>query len=90
MLNNTYNILELIGEGNFGRIYKGSNKLTNELVAIKVEPIQKQLKLLLCTLLLKGRNSSPSNDDIYKGQETVKLQLAYIPLRPTLYPLYKQ
>jgi len=47
MLNNTYNILELIGEGNFGKIYKGSNKLTNELVAIKVEPIQKQLKLLL-------------------------------------------
>jgi len=48
MINNKYNLIEKIGEGNFGSIYKGQNIRTNELVAIKVEPTQS------CTNLLKN------------------------------------
>jgi serine/threonine protein kinase len=46
IINNKYNILKQIGEGNFGKIYKGENLRTNELVAIKVEPIEKKIKML--------------------------------------------
>ena len=46
LVNNKYNILKKIGEGNFGKIYKGENIRTNELVAIKVEPIEKKYKML--------------------------------------------
>jgi serine/threonine protein kinase len=46
MINNKYNLIEKIGKGNFGSIYKGENIRTNELVAIKVEPIQSNTNLL--------------------------------------------
>lgn len=46
LVNNKYNILKQIGEGNFGKIYKAENIRTNELVAIKVEPIEKEYKML--------------------------------------------
>ena len=46
LVNSKYNILELIGEGTFGRVYKAENIRTKELVAIKVEPIKKELKML--------------------------------------------
>ena len=46
IINNKYKILEKIGEGSFGFIYKGENCRTKELVAIKVEPIQSNFKLL--------------------------------------------
>lgn len=46
MINNKYNLLEKIGEGSFGSIYKGQNIRTKEYVAIKVEPIMKYTKLL--------------------------------------------
>lgn len=46
MINNKYNLLEKIGEGSFGSIYKGQNIRTKEYVAIKVEPIMKDTKLL--------------------------------------------
>jgi serine/threonine protein kinase len=46
LINKKYRILEKIGEGSFGFIYKGENIRTRELVAIKVEPIEKDLKLL--------------------------------------------
>ena len=46
LVNNKYNILKQIGEGNFGKIYKGQNIRTNELVAIKVEPIKNDFKML--------------------------------------------
>ena len=39
-----YNVLELIGEGMFGKVYKGINCLTNELVAIKMEEHSSLLK----------------------------------------------
>ena len=43
---NKYKLLEKIGEGSFGLIHKGENIRTKELVAIKVEPIQNNTKLL--------------------------------------------
>lgn len=44
MFNSNYEILEEIGKGQFGKVYKGINKNTNEEVAIKVET--KATKLL--------------------------------------------
>lgn len=46
IVNNKYTILEKIGEGSFGSIYKGQNIRTNEHVAIKIEPIKDCLKLI--------------------------------------------
>ena len=46
LINKKYKILNKLGEGNFGSIYKGQNIRTNELVAIKVEPIKNDIKLL--------------------------------------------
>lgn len=46
LIGNKYKLLEKIGEGSFGSIYKGENIRTNELVAIKVEPIINNTKLL--------------------------------------------
>ena len=46
LINNKYLILNKIGKGSFGSIYKGQNVRTNELVAIKVEKITDELKLL--------------------------------------------
>jgi casein kinase I family protein HRR25 len=46
LINKKYRIIEKIGEGSFGLIYKGENIRTRELVAIKIEPIEHELKLL--------------------------------------------
>ena len=46
LINNKYKIIEELGEGSFGKIYKGENIRTNELVAIKIESIQNGNKLL--------------------------------------------
>jgi casein kinase I family protein HRR25 len=46
MINNKYNLIEKIGEGSFGSIYKGQNIRTKEYVAVKVEPIMTDTKLL--------------------------------------------
>ena len=46
LINNKYKIIEELGEGSFGKIYKGENIRTNELVAIKIESIVNGNKLL--------------------------------------------
>jgi len=46
IINGKYIIIEKIGAGSFGVIYKGKNIRTNEKVAIKVEPIKNNTKLL--------------------------------------------
>ena len=46
LINNKYKIIEKLGAGCFGEIYKGENIRTQENVAIKVEPISNNLKLL--------------------------------------------
>ena len=46
LINNKYKIIEKLGSGCFGEIYKGENIRTEEHVAIKVESIANNLKLL--------------------------------------------
>jgi serine/threonine protein kinase len=46
IINNKYKLINKIGSGAFGSIYKGQNIRTNEYVAIKIEPIKHELKLL--------------------------------------------
>lgn len=46
IINRKYVLLEQIGSGSFGFIYKGENIRTKEKVAIKVEPVVHELKLL--------------------------------------------
>ena len=46
LINNKYILLEKIGAGSFGSIYKGENVRTKEKVAIKVEAIKNESKLL--------------------------------------------
>jgi len=46
LINNKYKILEKLGEGSFGYIYKDENVRTRENAAIKIEPIDSQTKLL--------------------------------------------
>lgn len=46
LINKKYKKIEVIGEGSFGLIYKGINIRTNEFVAIKVESIESETKLL--------------------------------------------
>lgn len=43
---NKYKLIEKIGEGSFGSIYKGENIRTKELIAVKIEPISNNYKLL--------------------------------------------
>jgi serine/threonine protein kinase len=43
---NKYNLIEKIGSGSFGAIYKGQNIRTNEFVAVKVEAISSNIRLL--------------------------------------------
>lgn len=45
-INNKYKLIERIGSGNFGSIYKGQNIRTAENVAIKIEPIASGVGLL--------------------------------------------
>ena len=46
LIGNKYILLEQIGEGSFGSIYKGENIRTKEKVAIKIESIKDETKLL--------------------------------------------
>jgi serine/threonine protein kinase len=43
---NKYKLIEKIGSGSFGAIYRGQNIRTNELVAVKIESISSNMKLL--------------------------------------------
>jgi serine/threonine protein kinase len=45
-MNSKYEILEPIGCGSFGSVYKGKNKRTGEYVAIKMEPMSNKINLL--------------------------------------------
>ena len=46
LINHKYTLLEKIGEGSFGSIYRGQNIRTKEYVAIKIELIKHETKLL--------------------------------------------
>ena len=46
LINNKYKLIKKIGSGSFGTIFEGVNSRTNEKVAIKIELISNELKLL--------------------------------------------
>ena len=46
LINNKYKLVQQIGSGTFGSIFKAENIRTRELVAIKVESIKNETKLL--------------------------------------------
>jgi serine/threonine protein kinase len=46
LINKKYIILNKLGEGNFGSVFKGQNVRTKEFVAIKVEAVDANIKLL--------------------------------------------
>lgn len=46
IINNKYKLISKLGSGAFGSIYKGENIRTKEYVAIKIEPLDANLKLL--------------------------------------------
>jgi len=46
LINNKYKLISKLGSGSFGSIYKGENIRTKEFVAIKIEPLDANLKLL--------------------------------------------
>ena len=46
LINRKYMLLERLGAGAFGSIYKGQNVLSKEMVAVKVESVEEDLKLL--------------------------------------------
>jgi len=46
LINNKYILIHKIGSGSFGSIFKGQNTRTKEYVAIKIEPIKDNLKML--------------------------------------------
>ena len=46
MISNKYKILEKIGNGNFGSVFKGENIRTNEKVAIKLSSVKSEYNLL--------------------------------------------
>jgi len=60
IINKKYTLLEKIGEGSFGSIYRGQNIRTREYVAIKVEPIKNETKLLKNeSIVYQYLNNSP-------------------------------
>ena len=45
-MNRKYKLIEPIGSGSFGSVYKGQNNRTGEYVAIKIESLSAEIKLL--------------------------------------------
>lgn len=42
----TYEFLEQLGQGNYGSVYKAKNRITGEIVAVKVLPIASDIDSL--------------------------------------------
>lgn len=87
----TYTLLEKLGEGTYGRVYKAINKYTKEYVALKQVKLDPSEEGIPATTLreisilkqLKHPSLVCLHDCIYEHQldEMVKLQKEYRPLR---------
>ena len=61
LINNKYEIIQLIGKGGFSKVYLAKNNITNEYVAIKMEKLQTTTPVLkteaeIYILLKKKKN----------------------------------
>jgi serine/threonine protein kinase len=68
ILETKYIVLETIGSGKFGKIYKGMNRRTNEIVAIKKEKKESLAKLLKHETIILNylyRNNCPNIPLVY-------------------------
>jgi casein kinase 1 epsilon len=63
LINGKYSLREQIGSGSFGTIYRGENIRTKDLVAIKIEPIKNDTKMIknesIIYTYLKGLKGIP-------------------------------
>jgi serine/threonine protein kinase len=91
LINNKYKIIENLGAGCFGEIYKGENIRTQERVAIKVEPISNNLKLLknesVIYQYLAGLQGIPNVK--WFGKDSVNYYMVLNLLGPSLQTLLK-
>jgi serine/threonine protein kinase len=73
LINNKYKVINKIGSGQFGTIYKGENVRTKENVAIKIEPIKNFTKLLKNeSIIYTYLKNTPGVPDVkWFGKDTV-------------------
>ena len=91
IINNKYKIIGKLGAGCFGEIYKGENIRTNEQVAIKVEPIATNLKLLKNESVIYNYLSGTTGIPIVKwfGKDAVNYYMVLNLLGQSLQTLLK-
>jgi serine/threonine protein kinase len=91
IINNKYKIIDKLGAGCFGEIYKGENIRTNEQVAIKVEPIATNLKLLKNESVIYHYLAGTTGIPIVKwfGKDTVNYYMVLNLLGQSLQTLLK-
>jgi serine/threonine protein kinase len=91
IINNKYKIIGKLGAGCFGEIYKGENIRTNEQVAIIVEPIATNLKLLKNESVIYNYLSGTTGIPIVKwfGKDAVNYYMVLNLLGQSLQTLLK-
>uniref|UniRef100_A0A3Q3D5C4 non-specific serine/threonine protein kinase n=1 Tax=Hippocampus comes TaxID=109280 RepID=A0A3Q3D5C4_HIPCM len=71
---NSYHILELVGEGSFGRVHKGMKKFTGQVVALKFMPkmgrSNKELQSLKKEIEIMSNLQHPNIVKLYNSFET--------------------
>ncbi|KAM9846378.1 serine/threonine-protein kinase 36 [Aulostomus maculatus] len=71
---NSYHVLELVGEGSFGRVYKGRKRLTGQVVALKFMPkmgrSDKELQSLKREIDIMGDLEHPNIVKLFDSFET--------------------
>ena len=72
-----YSVLDLIGEGSFGRVFRGKDKQTGEIVALKLIPkvghSDKDIKSLRCECKIQKELQHPNIVKMIDAFETDRL-----------------